>query len=146
MQQATGKENASWYVFTLPHINRPMDKFSFSRRACSVRRQIPQILQQIRRRIRMTLGQKLNYGTKLKCSVSHTYDVNQNTISQIHNSRSFHSHPHNTLFQHPSLPVNYTTTDFTCTREIRFRRPPTRTPGKAAGTHARADGTGDGVG
>jgi len=45
-----------------------------------------------------------------------------------------------------SLPANYNTTDSTCTRKMYFRRPPTRTPGKAAGMHARADGAGDGFG
>ena len=52
-------------------ISKPMDTFSFSRRACSVRRQILQIRQQIQSQIRTILGQKLNSGMKLTCSVSH---------------------------------------------------------------------------
>jgi peroxin-3 len=36
-------------------------------------------------------------------------EVDQNTISQIHISPSFHSHSHNTLFHRSSLPVNYVT-------------------------------------
>ena len=38
-----------------------------------VRPQIPQIRQRIQRQIQTILGQKPNYGTKLKCAVSHTY-------------------------------------------------------------------------
>ena len=74
---ATGDEEGERLMVcvraVLVSINEPIDKCSFSQRACSVRRQIRQIRQQIRRQIRTILVQKPNYGTKLKCSVSHTY-------------------------------------------------------------------------
>ena len=47
-------------------INKPMDKCPFSRRACSVRRQMPQIRQQIQRQVRTILGTKAESWNEVK--------------------------------------------------------------------------------
>jgi len=95
VRQAMGKERLMVRVcFSPPSIKKLMPNFSSSRRAYSVQRQAQQ---QIRRLIRAILGQKPNYGMKLKCSVSSTYPgslkITNSQFTQLSLEPSQHSIP-----------------------------------------------------